>query len=114
MKIAISSDSELRAMGLQLAEAASAPRTEVFALLTALGLANRAAYLMSHADGTTMQRPNLEATPATEFDATGWELGDWCRNLLFNCISSTGISFAPKPCIGQLQRLMNNANCEKG
>jgi hypothetical protein len=71
---------------------------EVGLALHILGIANRAAYMLTyaprHADACTIDVPRLdEATPS---QPPRWSATDWVRNLLYNCLSNGGTDFADR------------------
>jgi hypothetical protein len=73
--------------------------------LRALAIANRAAYLQTYGPGTcpsgpfTVEFPRIEKP--RELDRTkrpgglDWDAKTWAENLLYNCVSNSGLDFAP-------------------
>lgn len=67
--------------------------------LHALGIANRAAYMLTyasgHQDACTIEVPRFEKPQPTEAPCSDWSASTWAENLLYNCVSNGGTDFAP-------------------
>lgn len=94
MSVAYISDAELAGLWHRLG------RTEDIGLaLQALGVANRAAFMLAyaanHEDARTMDAPDFADLEPAPIPARDWSLLTWADNLLYNCVTNAGTDFAP-------------------
>lgn len=104
MSVAVYSNEELRGLWRALVDI-GAPETESAVALTAIGLANRAAYAMTYQDETSIEFPRFTQDGVEEYrPVPEWTPEQWTRNLLYNCVTNAGTDFAPASYAEQLLR----------
>jgi hypothetical protein len=86
MSVSLYHDDDLAGLHKQLGGGQS-----VGLALTALAIANRAAFQLTYADAGAMERPNLDAEPR---ELKGWTATDRVNSLLYNCVTNAGTDFA--------------------
>ena len=88
------SDSELAGLWYRLGGA-----ERIGNAILALGIANRAAYMLTFGgrrpEAATVVRPRLTGVRVTGSPNTGWTVMEWAQNLVSNCVSFRGTSYAP-------------------